>query len=631
MLQFIHSNFKIDLTHLEVIFTEVNQLFSDEFSNEFSFPFDFPINEDFAKNMGFNIHVNGVNDSISFSGTLDRDGILIDATLSIDKVVGLFASATISAGKSNFPNFSKKLPELPLENFTVSNIADHALTIIEKDYPEVNYDFRMVHTDKYDPESQDFFSFGKIINHYASGAFFQNYIDSGNIDQILNIIQPFPYLMYVLKKAIEDAGYTLEGDILTDSDLNRALLFKDAEYYAKTSGDSIDLSILTTDFSSIEYTLNGKEHVYYTKSVTIDKKGLYKISGGTVCLSYWKPFVPGTAIITDLMLKVTKISGSTSTVLYNLSATHNYNAPSFDTIIKTKNIDVNVNLEVGDIIKVEKIEPRRSNVSDNPTPYYPEAVTLDIFPLRYYYPDGSPILITTNFDKIDLKLCVPNVTVSELIKFIKDSKGYKFIPDGNVVYMNKIKPTIDRQTAVDLKMSEIENPERVYDKKKSFEMTFQDMNANEKYKYDTAYFDKSGLKINVYEKQNDTVPITINGLPLPVIERQGIRTAYALDDAPDKIRLIFRNPLGDGLPVTFWNENFTTPKLLENDLMEWLQFRIDSVKYQWESIVSVEKMREININSLIYAYSNYHLMTELEKERIDLLWWRVVFKTECLT
>lgn len=639
MLQFIHTDFKVDLTHLEVVFSEINQLFSDEFSTEFSFPFEFHAADTFAKNLAFNPHYNGVNETISFPGILDRDGVLIDAILTINNVVGEFVSATISAGFSDFPNFSKKLPDLPLENFTVSDIAAHALTIIPQNYPDVNYDFRMVHTDKYDPESTQFFSFGKIFNNYASGAFLQSHIDAENVDQIVNIIQPFPYLMYVLKKAMEDAGYTLAGDILTDPDLNQALLFKDAEYYTKLTADSIPLSILNTEYDSIPYTLSGYiQHAHYYKEITIERKGNYKILGEVIRYFYWSPDgEPETgqyfSWLSDSLFKITKVSGTTTTVLTNHQIDHLIEGPINEYFPHVSwsslSIDINVSLNPGDKIIVEKLEARRDHLTN--VPYNPEVVSLDLFPLRYLNPDGSPILITSNFNKIDLKLCVPNITVGELVKFIKNSKNYKFIPDGNVVYMNKIRPSVDRQTAIDLTSTEIDKPKQTYNNKKSFEMSFRDMNVNEAYKYDTAFYDKDGIKVNVYDKKNDTIPITVDGLPLPVIDRYGIRTAYALDDAPDKIRLIFRNPMGDGLPTCFWNENFTIPNLMSNNFIEWLNFRINSVKFEWESIVSVEKMREISINSLVYAYSNYHLLNELEKERIDILWWRVSFKTEVLT
>src|SRR5690606_34660027 len=39
-----------------------------------------------------------------------------------------------------------------------------------------------------------------------------------------NIVYPFPYFLYVLESAIEDAGYTLHGDIKSDPDFINAVI-----------------------------------------------------------------------------------------------------------------------------------------------------------------------------------------------------------------------------------------------------------------------------------------------------------------------------------------------------------------------------------------------------------------------
>jgi hypothetical protein len=44
------------------------------------------------------------------------------------------------------------------------------------------------------------------------------------------------------------------------------------------------------------------------------------------------------------------------------------------------------------------------------------------------------------------------------------------------------------------------------------------------------------------------------------------------------------------------------------------KLRINSIEWNWDFVISVEKFREISIQTLIYAYSNYHIPSE-EKER----------------
>jgi hypothetical protein len=58
-------------------------------------------------------------------------------------------------------------------NKTVDNI-EEAVSVLSKSYPETNYNFQMIHTDRYDPTSSEWMDFGQIINKYTVGAFVTN-------------------------------------------------------------------------------------------------------------------------------------------------------------------------------------------------------------------------------------------------------------------------------------------------------------------------------------------------------------------------------------------------------------------------------------------------------------------------
>ncbi|MEO8534269.1 MAG: hypothetical protein ABI441_10975, partial [Flavobacterium sp.] len=142
-------------------FTEENQWFKDDFSTEISFPFEFYLDSTLSKDSGFDNHYNTNKNLSVFNGILDKDGILVDAILKFNNIVGKKISANLTAGNSNFPSFDKKLSELPLEKKTLSSIVTEASNTILKDYPETNYNFPMVHTNKYNSES-DFNGFERI-------------------------------------------------------------------------------------------------------------------------------------------------------------------------------------------------------------------------------------------------------------------------------------------------------------------------------------------------------------------------------------------------------------------------------------------------------------------------------------
>jgi hypothetical protein len=125
--------------------------------------------------------------------------------------------------------------------------------------------------------------------------------------------------------------------------------------------------------------------------------------------------------------------------------------------------------------------------------------------------------------------------------------------------------------------------------------------------------------------------IKIDALPLPVITRNGVTTALSYEDETSKLRVVCMKPMpAGGTPVGYWNENVLVTSIYENEYKDWLNFRINSLEWNWDFVISVEKFREVSIQTLIYAYSNYHILSEMEKERLNSMYWRITAKTESL-
>jgi hypothetical protein len=62
-------------------------------------------------------------------------------------------------------------------------------------------------------------------------------------------------------------------------------------------------------------------------------------------------------------------------------------------------------------------------------------------------------------------------------------------------------------------------------------------------------------------------------------------------------------------PTSYWNENVLIPAVYENDFKQWLDFRINSIAAVGFYNIC-RKNLEISIQTLIYAYSNYHVLSE---------------------
>lgn len=636
MLVFIHANFKLDLTYLSVTFTEINQWFKDDFSTETSIPFDLYLDSELSKNSGFQSHFNANQNQTIFSGYLDNDGELKAAVLQFLSLKGNFISAVIKAGTDNFPSFDKKLSELNLETKTVENIMTDAVSVISKGYPETNYNFPMVHTDKYDPTSTEWNGFEKTINKYASGTFLSNTLDlETNIDSIRNIMQPLPYLMHIIQTGVNDAGFTLAGDILDDTDLQQALPFRDGEYYKQTAKQEIPLVYKNNEYDALDFENNSFQYVRFEKEIIIDKKGDYLLFGTIYSLIYSARKNPSWSHkryrCSSLEIEIVKISGGITTPLANfLQYREGAGTQNLNVEIKETSIDVPVSFKSGDVLRIIKIEPKR-DYTPSKTPDYPEAISLKLIPVRFRNPDGSPIISTLNINEINLKEVVPEMTFRDLIMIIKNWKNYEFIPVDNVIYMNRITQKLNRNSAVDFTDFDIEEPERLFHEDRQFELAFTDGKANEIYKYDSILVSKESVIVNNYTVKDSVNPIKIDALPLPVITRDNITTALSYEDATAKLRLVFMKPMPEGgTPTTFWNEKVLIPAVYETDFKDWLDFRINSLAWNWDFIISVEKFREINIQTLIYAYSNYHILSEIEKERLNSMFWRITAKTESL-
>lgn len=627
MLVFIHANFKLDLTYLNVTFSEQNPWFKDEFSTEISFPFDLYLDAEFSKNSGFEAHYNATDNKTIFYGYLDRDGQLIDAVLEFQGRKGKTISAVINAGLDNFPSFDKKLSELLLEIKPVADIIVDANEVMKLGYPDTNYNYPMIHTDKYDPTTADWNEFGKIINQYKNGAFVENeLVPETNLDKINNIIQPLPYLIYVVKKAIEFAGYTLAGDILNDPDFNRALVWRDGDYYQRAEKEDTPFAFKNSEWNSSAYTKSNFEHVLFEKEITIDKKGDYIVFGSIYNLRYRYTDAFGTAHnASDISIIIYK----NNDIIYQSGVSGN-NKPSNTkyTLNYTVDIDLTVSLNIGDKIRIKKIEPRR-DATPSQTPDYPEAIALKLIPIRFRNPDNSPIISVLNLTEIDLNKVVPDMTVRDVITALKNWKNYDFTSADKVISMNLIESKIDRSAAVDLIQYDVEEPELLFHEDREFELSFTDGDSHETYKYDSAIINKSGVIINGIAASDETNQIKIDALPLPVITRNSIATAFSFDEQTSKLRVVFMKPVPEGgTPVSFYNESVLIPTVVDVNFKNWLNFRISSNTWKWDFLISVEKFREISMQTLIYAYGNYHIFSDIEKERLDHLWWRINATTE---
>ncbi len=625
---------KIDLTHLNTIFSEENDWFSNEFKSDMTFPVNIPIKQ-FADILDFDYNATELKKQ--FLGKLYRDGEVVVATLKLQKIKGKFIECILFFGLESFPGFNKKLTELDLEYIEdIEDMKTHALDIIVQNYPAVNYNFPMIHTDKYDSASEEFNLFQKIINNFSAGAFIENnLVIETNIDEIKNIMQPLPYLLHVMKAAVEESGYTLTGDILNIPDLQKALLFRDGAYFNSVTKDKIPFRYKIGEWNELAYVKNGIQHVLYNKMMTIEKKGDYLLYGSIFSVMFKTSNILSKK--NDIFIGLYKISGGITTILFSFEfLAGSISSIYFNPYLDRRDIDIEVSFEAGDTLQITKIEAQR-NLVPPVLEDYPESISLDLFPIRYLNPDGSPIISLLDLTVIDLKRVVPTCSVAELFMAVRLTKNLDFIVSGNEVIMNFIKPQFDRSTAIDLSSFDIEDPDRSLNDDRTYEIRFKD-GKNTSYPFESIFIDSEGNYIDNYVIKKDTTPIEIDLLPLPIVDRDGVNTAISFEDDDSKIRLVFFNALDpeelmEQKPVCFLNHLMLIPAIYTNFYIEIINFFINSLTTEWEFIIAVEKFRNVNVKSLVYCYRNFHIFSNLERERLLIgtnQYWIIKAKIESL-
>ena len=277
---FYHKDFTQDLSDYKITIVEENSWFTDSFFSSYSFPYQTPIDE-WDKNFNPIYQHNSIDFETSFDdGKLFLHGDMYSAKMEIEEHQGDYISQHFQFGIESFPAFEKKLDELPLEVIQVDNIYEHFNEIKSKTYPEVNYNFPLIHTDKYSTSDETFKHYLGSINYCDNnGDFLINKIEAGEVYNY-TILQPVPYLLYILKLGFETDGYELKGDILTNNTLKKTLLYKSTDYFSENQSQEFNFKRSGTDYTNTRLeTHGGVEYQVgiYSDQIKVDQPGDYKI------------------------------------------------------------------------------------------------------------------------------------------------------------------------------------------------------------------------------------------------------------------------------------------------------------------------------------------------------------------
>ena len=593
MRKLIHSKFELDLSKLGLSEVEENNWFSDSFFTKYSFPFEIDLDDVFDEATGFISMYNSSAVETYFEVKYVHNNQIEDAIFEVESYQNKL-SCVVRFGFEQLPSWDKKLSELSLEKFDLPSgvtIFAHAQSVITKTWPEVNYNFPQIHVDKYDPEDDLWTVFEKILNNRVDGLFLENTVDTlEDVTYNRNIMQPLPYWIHILQRIMADAGFTLAGDILNDPRLKVATLYGDVDYFTKpTTQEPITVSQISEDAITV---VNARS--LYQFKTTLLTPGKYSISG-TVRAMRRSNFKAYFIIKYRNTVLYSIYASDTSTFHGSLARTYNVDV-EFETLV-----DLNPNE-----ITIENFQPQTTE-----TPIHDLTIAL----MRVNDSTGVAIPTIINENKIDLTKAVPNKTAGDFVKDVKNWFNYDLTIIGKLAVMNPIEDQINYEDAVDLSFTEVRRPQIKFSQGISFLLKFQDIESKD-YKYLPVFHDKENYVNSNYTITEKTTTIEIAALPLPMLSRKNIQTAYALEGNDSKTYLVVYDGLYNGNNLAKPIDEYLLPEIHLAYWLKWFNYRINARGFTWGFTAWNEDLLSLKAKSKIFAYNKHHIVKSINKTEV---------------
>ena len=579
---------EFDLAPIKFSTQENNSRVSDVKFSKFMLPFEFYATQDFLEKYGDYVSYESIDLKNEIPCYLMLEDKIHDAKLFIQNIQGFLITAQIDYGFEELPNFDKKLSELPFEKFQVPDIHTYAREILEKRYPETNFNFPRIYTKKYPVTDEVWKNFDGYYNDLKPDGteMRRNYIDNEGGIWNVNIIHPCVHPLHILKTGFSDAGLTLAGDILTDVNLQKRWVFSGTEYFSKLTQLRTALDVNATD-----YYYSGPGMTQYNKTLTIAKPGKYRLTGFMQSKD-WK--------------------GEVGFISYNGSKIWIFQKTNFSEETRTFNIEINC---TESNVPITFYLLRGSVAAVSGSVIHAELINLDLSDTSEY--EGEDLGVITNLNEIDLARAVPEMTFGEYVNGLTNWFNYDVEIRDKTVIMNKIQ-TEEIPEAKPFQFMEIplHKVRRTLLNKKSFLLKFIDL--DEGFTKNSMYYDAAGPLLNGKRKK-DTNIIEANGyamelrLPKPL----GYLTANVMKDTDSTIALVEYDGLTNGQNNATYSPGCDHPELFQNEWAKFLRIRINGQEYNWQKNCTISKISQYSVKDFIFCYNNMHIIKSISKEKVS--------------
>lgn len=611
----------------------VNPLFSEENYKFWSYPYENFMTDEFKREFPEFSLLNKAKTIKKVDGQLNIEGTVYDAEMEFSSSDTNIIKKQIDFGykKLNFTDFN--INELNYGEINATDIYDYVDSVLDKTYPEINHCFPRIQTNEFEQtENNKTVNYCPLINDTNNGLVKRI---SSQLDfvKIQNLIKPYIFLLEILKRSFEYLGFTLEGDILNDDDFrflaldNEGISYTEDKYSSKKLSISLFKSLLggsTTRIDTFNLKVIGKYKLtifYKGEFSQFNQKPWQPIAKSTISIKY-----NGITTIYELKSRIWIDSGLASGE--SMLKDDNYidgvgwllftlDFPFFN---KYTDIEITADTKIGLRTSAENIHSININV--NPI------VVNDV-------KEGDTMIIMDN--KMELNKFVPEISFSEILNFLK-KYGYRIIPRGNSIYVNKI--YLNNSKAKEFTFSEVKFPEIIPQKS---DAKIIKLSSYDKLKYGKITITDNGILINSEKIFKLKDEITINALPLPIINFektinsfdangnvsktiQNINCIKEEKDSGAEIRLIkYRgvfNKKNDGLDTSYLLPENAINTYFKNDIKF---FHSDNIK--WTFISSSEEFKNLKEDDKIYAYKRELVIKNLTKTFVGKDMYQIEFDT----
>ena len=578
---------ELDISHIKLERVENNSYFSDTFWGTSSYPFELHI-DSLHPQFIYTPNTKGFKREYS-EVILMEDGKIEAAKLIVLECQGNKVSFQFIVGFDDLPNSNKKLSEFDFPKIKTKDLYTHAESLLPKKYPDVKYNFPAVHTSMVDTTNKLFKDFKGTYNLYKDGKFVKNrtdFEDSKIINE--NIMNPSLYLLYILEKGIEDAGYLLEGNIFNDQLLKSVMVFKGFnQIYDLKFPDPMIWHIQREDYDRMDTHGVYPNTYFYNKVCDNNIHGIFKVKGD---------FDFETNVPRGGQGEFTFKLGDE--VLFTVKGKEGYHKFEF---AYTNDPKSNRLLSVEGKYLCHPADLRR------------RIMTAEVSPIGIFDEDNN--IINPNFDssEIDLSKYVPDITFGDFLRKIKNTFNLDiFRRKGRIISMDLINNNLNKYENIkDISEYDVLHPKITFNAYSSFLLKFQ--YENEQYPLSSLYVDKTGCYSDRYVTQEDTIEIISQAIPLPLESKNNINSAKYISDDDSYISLIIFNGLDNGQNNTQDNKPLLWNNLYSKYWQKWLKFRINAISFTWNFTALKEKIKDITVKKKLYAYHKVHIPKKITR------------------